>query len=96
MLTVLPTVRLTACAAAASGSFSAALCAAAAVALRRPTSRNTGLTPCTFTVSLRGKSCTASESLMILWQCTRLTQLFTNRIAASFAPPFFSSRAYSR
>jgi hypothetical protein len=92
----LPTVRPTACAAAASGSFSAALACAAAVAFLRPTSRNTGETPCTFIVSLRGKSCTASESLMILWQCMRLTQEFTNRIAASFTSPCCSKRAYSR
>ena len=69
---------------------------AVAKAFLRPTSRNTGDTPWMFTVSDRGKSCTASESLMILWQCTLLTHELTNLIAASFTAPCSSKRAYSR
>ena len=39
----------------------AALACAAAVAFRRPTSKNTGDTPCTFTVSDLGNSCRVRE-----------------------------------
>ena len=95
-LIMLFTVRPMAEAAAESGSFSAAVAAAVAKALRLPTSKNTGDTPCMFTVSDRGKSWTASESLMILWQCTLLTHELTNRIAASLTAPCSSKRAYSR
>ena len=41
-------------------------CTLFAAAFEAPTSKNTGLTPCTFMVQLLGKSCTASESLMTL------------------------------
>ena len=95
-LIMLFTVRPMADAAAESGSFSAAVATAVAKAFLRPTSRNTGDTPWMFTVYDRGKSCTASESLMILWQCTRLTHELTNLIAASLTAPCSSKRAYSR
>ncbi len=51
-----------------------AAAASAARALASPTRRKVGDTPCTNSVSCRGRSCTASDSLMTLWQWMRHTQ----------------------
>ena len=78
----------------ASGPFtiSTSFSFVASIAFFAPTSRKIGETPCTFIVVLFGNSCTASESLITLWQCTNETTLFTNFKAFSLISPFSSSR----
>ena len=56
--------------------------AAAARALAWPTSKKEGETPWTNSVSCRGSACTASDSLITLWQWMRHTQELMCRSSA--------------